>query len=171
MRKLCLFLLLALLLTACVKSSPAAVTTEPEQEVTGVLSETTALLETGSPDIGIPWNDPSSIGGSTWQEAYLSVIKCDRKQLLLDPDNSRFPGDPYIYLGIGLLDRLLIPLPEQSDDLCVFHTEPLLSFLFLTLVVRILYEKVTPIITFFVKKKRASFPTLGSWLCVHRLVL
>ena len=33
-RKLCLFVLLALLLTACGKSSPTAVTTEPEQAVT-----------------------------------------------------------------------------------------------------------------------------------------
>lgn len=64
------------------------------------ISETTALLETDSPDNGIPWNDPSSIGGSTWQEAYLSVIKCDRQQLLVDTDNLRYPEDTYIYLGI-----------------------------------------------------------------------
>ena len=75
MRKLCLFVLLALLLTACGKPSPAAVTTEPEQKMTGVISETTAPLQTDSSDNGIPWNDPSLIGGSTWQEAYLSVIK------------------------------------------------------------------------------------------------
>ena len=100
MRKLYIFVLLVLLLTACGKSPPAAVTTEPEQEMTGVISETTALLETNSPDNGIPWNDPSSIGGSTWQEAYLSVIKCDRQQLLVDTDNLRYPEDTYIYLGI-----------------------------------------------------------------------
>ena len=34
-------------------------------------------------------------------------------------------------------------------------------FLFLTLIVRIQYEKVTPIITFFAKKKRACFPWCG----------
>ena len=100
MRKLCIFVLLALLLTACGKSSPAAVTTEPEQEVTRGISETTALLETDSPDNGIPWNDPSSIGGSTWQEAYLSIIKCDRQLLLADTDNLRYPENTYIYLGI-----------------------------------------------------------------------
>lgn len=100
MRKLYIFVLLALLLAACGKSSPTAVTTEPEQEVTRVISETTAPLETDSPDNGIPWNDPSSIGGSTWQEAYLSVIKCDRQQLLADPDNLRYPEDTYVYLGI-----------------------------------------------------------------------
>lgn len=100
MRKLSLFVLLALLLTACGKSPPAAVTTEPAQEVTREISETTAPLETDSPDNGIPWNDPSSIGGSTWQEAYLPVIKCDRQQLLVDTDNLRYPEDTYIYLGI-----------------------------------------------------------------------
>ena len=47
-KKLSLFVLFAFLLTACGKSSPAAVTTEPEQEVTGVISETTALLQTDS---------------------------------------------------------------------------------------------------------------------------
>lgn len=57
MRKLCLFLLLTLLLTACGKSSPAAVTTEPEQKMTGVISETTAPLQTDNSDNGIPWND------------------------------------------------------------------------------------------------------------------
>ena len=100
MKKLCLFVLLAFLLTACGKSSPTAVTTEPEQKMTGVISEITALLESDSPDNGIPWNDPSSIGGSTWQEAYLSVIKCDRQQLLVDTDNLRYPEDTYIFLGI-----------------------------------------------------------------------
>ena len=104
MRKLYIFVLLVLLLTACGKSPPAAVTTEPEQEMTGVISETTALLETNSPDNGIPWNDPSSIGGSTWQEAYLSIIKCDRQQLLVDSENARYPGDTYIYLGIHDFD-------------------------------------------------------------------
>ena len=104
MRKLCIFVLLAFLLTACGKPSPAAVTTEPEQEMTGGISETTALLETNSPDNGIPWNDPSSIGGSTWQEAYLSIIKCDRQQLLVDSENARYPGDTYIYLGIHDFD-------------------------------------------------------------------
>ena len=104
MRKLYIFVLLVLLLTACGKSPPAAVTTEPEQEMTGVISETTALLETNSPDNGIPWNDPSSIGGSTWQEAYLSVIKCDRQLLLVDLDNARYPEDTYIYLGIHDFD-------------------------------------------------------------------
>ena len=103
MRKLYIFILLALFLTACGKSPPAAVTTEPAQE-TGALYETTAPLETDSPDNGIPWNDPSSIGGSTWQEAYLSVIKCDRQQLLVDPDNLRYPEDTYIYLGIHDFD-------------------------------------------------------------------
>ena len=34
-------------------------------------------------------------------------------------------------------------------------------FLFLTLIVRIQYEKVTPIITFFQKKERACFPWCG----------
>ena len=109
MRKLCLFLLLALLLTACVKSSPAAMTSEQEQEVPRGISETTALLETDSPDNGIPWNDPSSIGGSTWQEAYLSVIKCDRQLLLVDLDNARYPEDTYIYLGIHDFDGDGIP--------------------------------------------------------------
>ena len=104
MRKLCIFVLLAFFLTACGKSSPAAVTTEPEQEVTRGISETTALLETDSPDNGIPWNDPSSIGGSSWREAYLSVIKCDRQQLLADPDNLRYPEDTYVYLGIHDFD-------------------------------------------------------------------
>ena len=104
MRKLCLFVLLALLLTACGKPSPAAVTTEPEQKMTGVISETTAPLQTDSSDNGIPWNDPSSIGGSTWQEAYLSVIKCDRQLLLVDLDNARYPEDTYIYLGIHDFD-------------------------------------------------------------------
>ena len=103
MRKLCIFVLLAFLLTACGKSPPAAVTTEPAQE-TGALYETTAPLETDSPDNGIPWNDPSLIGGSTWQEAYLSVIKCDRQQLLVDPDNLRYPEYTYIYLGIHDFD-------------------------------------------------------------------
>ena len=100
MRKLCIFVLLAFFLTACGKSSPAAVTTEPEQEVTSGISETTAPLQTDGSDNRIPWNDPSSIGGSTWQEAYLSVIKCDRQQLLADPDNLRYPEDTYVYLGI-----------------------------------------------------------------------
>ena len=99
-RKLCIFVLLAFLLTACGKSSPTAVTTEPEQKMTGVISETTAPLQTDSSDNGIPWNDPSSIGGSTWQEAYLSVIKCDRQQFLVDTDNLRYPEDTYVYLGI-----------------------------------------------------------------------
>ena len=99
-RKLCIFVLLAFLLTACGKSSPTAVTTEPEQKMTGVISETTAPLQTDGSDNRIPWNDPSSIGGSTWQEAYLSVIKCDRQQLLADPDNLRYPEDTYVYLGI-----------------------------------------------------------------------
>lgn len=103
-RKLCLFVLLALLLTACGKSSPVAVTTEPEQEVTGALSETTARLQTDNAHNGIPWIDPSSIGGSTWQEAYLSVIKCDRQLLLADPDNIRDPEDTYVYLGIHDFD-------------------------------------------------------------------
>ena len=49
--------------------------TEPEQEMTGVISETTALLQTDSSDNEIPWNAPSLIGCSIWQEAYLSVIK------------------------------------------------------------------------------------------------
>ena len=109
MRKLCLFLLLALLLTACVKSSPAAMTSEQEQEVPRGISETTAPLQTDSSDNGIPWNDPSSIGGSTWQEAYLSVIKCDRQLLLVDLDNSRYPEDTYIYLGIHDFDGDGIP--------------------------------------------------------------
>lgn len=100
MKKLCLFVLLALLLTACGKSPPAAMTTEQEQEVTRGISEITALLQTDSSDNGIPWNDPSSIGGSTWQEAYLSIIKCDRQLLLVDTDNLRYPEDTYIYLGI-----------------------------------------------------------------------
>lgn len=104
MRKLCIFVLLALLLTACGKSSPAAVTTEPEQEVTEALYETTDPLQTDSTNNVIPWNDPSSIGGSTWQEAYLSVIKCDRQQLLVDSENARYPEDPYIYLGIHDFD-------------------------------------------------------------------
>ena len=69
--------------------------------------------------------------------------------------------EPAAVSSIGLLDRLLIPFPEQSDDLCVFHTEPLLSFLLLTLIVRIQCEKVTPIITFFQKKERACFPWCG----------
>lgn len=103
-RKIGLFVLLAFFLTACGKSSPAVVTTAHEQEVTEVISETTALLQTDSSNNEIPWNDPSSIGGSTWQEAYLSVIKCDRQQLLVDPDNSRYPEDPYIYLGIHDFD-------------------------------------------------------------------
>ena len=109
MRKLCLFLLLALLLTACVKSSPAAMTSEQEQEVPRGISETTAPLQTDSSDNGIPWNDPSSIGGSTWQEAYLSVIKCDRQLLLVDLDNARYPEDTYIYLGIHDFDGDGIP--------------------------------------------------------------
>ena len=37
--------------------SPAAVTTEPEQEVTRGISETTAPLQTDNSDNGIPWND------------------------------------------------------------------------------------------------------------------
>ena len=57
MRKLCIFVLLAFLLTACGKSSPTAVTTEPEQKMTGVISETTAPLQTDNSDNGIPWND------------------------------------------------------------------------------------------------------------------
>ena len=57
MRKLCIFVLLAFFLTACGKSSPAAVTTEPEQEVTRGISETTAPLQTDNSDNGIPWND------------------------------------------------------------------------------------------------------------------
>lgn len=104
MRKLCIFVLLAFFLTACGKSSPAAVTTEPEQEVTRGISETTAPLQTDGSDNRIPWNDPSSIGGSTWREAYLSVIKCDRQQLLADPDNLRYPEDTYVYLGIHDFD-------------------------------------------------------------------
>lgn len=47
-KKLSLFVLFAFLLTACGKSSPAAVITELEQEVTGLISETTALLQTDS---------------------------------------------------------------------------------------------------------------------------
>ena len=47
-KKLSLFVLFAFLLTACGKSSPAAVTPAPAQDVTGVISETTALLQTDS---------------------------------------------------------------------------------------------------------------------------
>lgn len=47
-KKLSLFVLFAFLLTACGKSSPAAVITEPEQEVNGVISGTTVLLQTDS---------------------------------------------------------------------------------------------------------------------------
>ena len=60
-RKLCLFVLLALLLTACGKSSPTAVTTEPEQAVTRGISETTALLQADTSDNEIPWNDPRRV--------------------------------------------------------------------------------------------------------------
>ena len=54
MRKLCLFVLLAFFLTACGKSSPAAVTTESAQEVTGLLTETTAPLQRDNSNNGIP---------------------------------------------------------------------------------------------------------------------
>ena len=61
MRKLCIFVLLAFLLTACGKSSPTAVTTEPEQKMTGVISETTAPLQTDTSDNEIPWNGPRRV--------------------------------------------------------------------------------------------------------------
>ena len=41
--------------------SPAAVTTEPEQEVTRGISETTAPWQTDTSDNEIPWNGPRRV--------------------------------------------------------------------------------------------------------------
>ena len=41
--------------------SPAAVTTEPEQEVIRGISETTAPLQTDTSDNEIPWNGPRRV--------------------------------------------------------------------------------------------------------------
>ena len=97
-RKLCLFVLLALLQTACGKSARAAVTTESAQEVTGLLSETTAPLQTDTSDNEIPWNGPRRV--------YQLAQNAARGQLYkLEPVN----------------DYLLIKIGEHDENENPYH--------------------------------------------------
>ena len=95
MKKQILLLLIffLFLLTACGRPDTRPENTAPDTTVSTESYETVT-------EEGVSLLDPASIGGATWQEAYRSVILCDRQKLLADPDNLRYPEDTYIYLGI-----------------------------------------------------------------------
>ncbi len=94
-----LFVVLALLLlTGCGgKELPVSTQSAAEKEE----ARLEASVETAGEES--PWLEPSSLGGTTWQEAYLSVLKCDRSRLLEDPDGIRFQED-LVYVGIHDFD-------------------------------------------------------------------